>query len=392
MSFFDTLPEIRKVPWDSLRTGMIIVSGLTVNGELPRPLIDYPILNSEILSYLDKTFVIKPRIVSVIEGSLVPKNFGMKLRDEIVRLQRIQKFSMDYMTLKKTILLKSYGSTDFLIPAYKNPILIKPDTLILNRFSTLKEHSSPDGEPQNLPSIFRMTQKPLSMSDLFNKEVMESCHLPEDSPGMLHVAVDFSFSMKDKMAYVIEAVNSLCQFIKSGFPKTKFLVYAFSDDCRVVQPPIGKNIVSMKETSYGSFIRKVLHNRDKTIPNKIILLTDGRPSDHQDAVKYMGNFEKQQIDYCQIVFKNVHDRYTKRTDLPIVDGTVESTDFLPETEFTEKEKKDIEEREKVLFTDLADKANGNQVMLAYNEILQFVLVEYWDRYMGIRTVLKNQYS
>lgn len=209
---------------------------------------------------------------------------------------------------------------------------------------------------------------------------------------MLHVAVDFSFSMKDKMAYVIEAVNSLCQFIKSGFPKTKFLVYAFSDDCRVVQPPIGKNIVSMKETSYGSFIRKVLHNRDKTIPNKIILLTDGRPSDHQDAVKYMGNFEKQQIDYCQIVFKNVHDRYTKRTDLPIVDGTVESTDFLPETEFTEKEKKDIEEREKVLFTDLADKANGNQVMLAYNEILQFVLVEYWDRYMGIRTVLKNQYS
>ena len=62
-----------------------------------------------------------------------------------------------------------------------------------------------------------------------------------------------------KMSIVISAFNALHGFINGFLLKTKINFYAFSDECRRVDFPLGGNEVAHGNTSYASFMKKVLH-------------------------------------------------------------------------------------------------------------------------------------
>ena len=55
-------------------------------------------------------------------------------------------------------------------------------------------------------------------------------------------------------------------------------------------------------------MKKVLHHRNPDTLNKVILFTDGEPSDMSDTILTANKMKKLKIDYTQIIFDTSEDR------------------------------------------------------------------------------------
>jgi hypothetical protein len=243
-----------------------------------------------------------------------------------------------------------------------------------------------------IPSFFNRAELNLTMGDLLTNRIKHKFHIPEDREVILHLVVDYSYSMDTygKLDIVVSALNYFYSYISEFMLQTKIKLYVFSDECRPVDYPLKGREIARKATYYASFMKKVLHFKDMSMHNKVILFTDGQPSNYTEALRLAVIMKKNRLDYTQIIFKIEDDlRYVVEdadNALKAVDGYVDESDEtkvrkLTDEEFNKK-KKDINER----FTKIAEACGGNQVIIKINELVKIVSVECYDRYLGMLTL------
>ena len=105
-----------------------------------------------------------------------------------------------------------------------------------------------------------------------------------------------------KLDLVLSALNNFYKYISEVLLNTKIKLYVFSDTCIPADYPLKGSEIKRGDTNYSAFIKKVLHFRDKEVHNKIILFTDGQPTDRLEALKMAELIKKNKIDYTQLIF------------------------------------------------------------------------------------------
>ncbi len=261
-----------------------------------------------------------------------------------------------------------------------------------NSFSVIYDDLPDDFE---VPSFFNRKNLKMGINDLLTNRLSEKFNLPDDKNVMLHIVVDYSYSMNvnDKLDIVIAALQYFYRHIAGFLLKTKIRLYGFSDECRPLDFPINGNELKRGETNFAAYMKKVLHFKLAGVHNKIILFTDGQPTDRAEAMKMARLIKKNKIDYTQVVFdfdddikyentgpvseKNVKDGY-------VVGGSAERR------ELNSEHLQNLKDRICGSFTEIAEHCGGNQIILRVNELAKIVSVECYDRYLGLLTIATKE--
>jgi hypothetical protein len=243
-----------------------------------------------------------------------------------------------------------------------------------------------------MPSFFNRTELRLTLGDLLTNRLKPKFNIPEDKDVLLHLVVDYSYSMNTygKFDIVVSALNYFYSYIVEFLLNTKIKLYIFSDICKPVDYPLESREIERKETNYAAFMKKVLHFKDKSVHNKVILFTDGQPSDFSEAMRLANLFKKNKLDYTQLIFKLEDDLRNEVEDpggsLKVVDGYVDESDDTKIYTLTDEE---LEQKKNGIcnkFTDIARACGGNQIIIKINELVKLVSVECYDKYLGALTL------
>ncbi|MCE9500852.1 MAG: hypothetical protein K8R21_10190, partial [Leptospira sp.] len=143
-----------------------------------------------------------------------------------------------------------------------------------------------------------------------------------------------------------------------------------------------------EETNYSSFMKKVLHHKDKELNNLVLVFTDGKPGDFAEAIQNAEKLKRNKIDYIQILLAFETDDGEMPMDI-IDKAKVRDGYYTGDATKINKIKRSPDEIEKYRekffgeFSEIAKRANGNQAILKINDVAKMVSIEFFDRYVGI---------
>ena len=365
------LPDARIVPWSRLEPGMIFIDGISINGILPEEFRDFPVLDVPLIDNVYRKYHLrKNRMVKVLKpggASLSPGECVDAVHETEGKLRVFNSFRRDMGS--------SYSR--FSVPPMTaiHSELVRNDSLIY-----------PWGRAPRRPSMFNRIDHSLNLADILTETVASEYNFPTDRPCRIHLVADYSYSMEaaGRDVYVQSALNLYYGYLDKLLPLAEFHLYAFSDECREVSYPISGKEISRRETSYDSFLRKVLHNSDRSIPDVVLLFTDGLPDDHPRALERLELFPSLGIDYIQCIFNIEGDKreLSEGSGISTLDGYITTEDAsggrrLSETEYTAL-MKEIREGH----SELAEAAGGLQVILHVDPALSLVSIEAFDHWLG----------
>jgi hypothetical protein len=397
MFSLDGLSNIRKVKWMNLRPGSIVLSGVKINNFIIPELKDFPVLTDNLLNDLLLKYKFLGSREVVIADALYnysPMELSRELKNDNKKRNNINYLRQEFTNHKKMIL------HELNLDDYSNiPIIgtdnIERDYLIKDTYNSFSYMYGLNQNLDIIPSLFHRIDLSMSINDLLTKQIESKFNLPEDKEVLLHMVVDLSKSMDSfgKLDLVISAVNNFYSFITNALSNTKISLYVFSDTCKPVNFPLKGTEIKRSDTNYSSFMKKVLHCKDKEVHNKIILFTDGLPGDKLEALKIADLIKKNNIDYTQIIFDIWEEQRHEiilpegQLDISVIDNCVsEETEDIVRHELKDDE---LDQKMKGIyksFTEIAEHCGGNQIILKINELIKIVSVECYDRYLGLLTL------
>ncbi|MGL1892641.1 MAG: VWA domain-containing protein [Spirochaetaceae bacterium] len=399
MFTLDGLSGIRKVRWRQLRPGAIILGGITV-GDHPLPeLMNFPVLTDELITtLLHKYKFLEQNEVLIADAvfNFNPYDLANQLKSNTKFIPKFNQIRDNFQAEKKMV-LRNLGLDEQLDIPIISGNKVEKEFLIKDNYNSFTYMYGLDSDLEELPSMFHKPDLRLSIGDLLTNRVKDKFNIPDDKEVNLHIVVDFSKSMDNlgKLDLALAAVNSLYDFVDRCFKNTKINLYVFSDKCRLVEYPMDNVKIPRKDTNYSSFMKKILHHRDRDIHNSIILLTDGLPSDLGEALKMSELIKKNKIDYTQIIFQMKEEQrievlYRNDSNAEVIDNIVSNVNKdMSEIILNDEE---LDNKIKGLYSDFSEIATacgGNQIILKVNQLLKIVTVECYDRYLGILTKNTN---
>ena len=251
-----------------------------------------------------------------------------------------------------------------------------------------------------MPSFFHEAELKIKVGELLAGRLSDALALPSDRPVRLHLVVDYSFSMKQhlKLEIAASAANYLADKLPRMLGNTQVYLYAFSDTCRRTDPPFTGKDIPKNDTNYATFMCQVLKYHDASRHNTTILITDGIPSDYSEAMKMGRLMQKPGIDYTQIML-SMSERFEEITDdvpgLVIKDRIVDPDSIISgvnRREYSDSEVETAHKRIGDTFTSIADACNGNQIIMKVDPALRVVMIESFDRYMGLLSLVAGTHK
>jgi hypothetical protein len=393
----DGLSDIRKVKWKDLRAGSIVLVGAKINDSMIPELTGFPVLTDDLLNELFTTYKFLANREVVVADALYnfsPFEVAKDLRKNEETRNRFNRLRTDNMNHKKMILVDLGLDPNTEIPIIETEN-VEQEYLIRDNYNSFSYLYGLSQDLTVIPSLFHRLDLELSLGDLLSDRLNSKFNLPDDKEVLLHLVVDFSRSMDSagKLDLVISALNSFHDHIVGILPHTRINLYVFSDTCQPASYPLNGHEINRGETDYSTFMKKVLHFRDKNVHNKIILFTDGQATDRLETLKMAELIKKNQIDYTQLIF-DIKDEQRHEVVFPdgqpgsgVVDNVVsEVDDNMVQVELTDEA---LDRKMKGIyheFTEIAEACGGNQVIIRINELIRIVSVECYDRYMGLLTL------
>ena len=397
MFSLEGLGRIRKIKWKHLKPGMVVLGGITINDIVPPELRDFPSLSAEDLEDLFYKYrFLENREVLVAEAVLGfdPQMLSRQLGDAAEDIKRINRFRRDFFTEKQK-LIDQFGLAVNIEDSLLRSEQVERNYLIKDRFTSFTLPFPELPEDPEIPSFFHQALTDATIGDLLAGKLKEKFRFPQDQEVFLHLVMDYSYSMEqaDRFNLAVRAMNSLHDTITSTLENARVQLYAFSNICKPVDYPLTGREVKKEDTYYGSFMKKVLHFNDKSVHNKIILFTDGEPSDRPEALRLAELIKKNKMDFTQIVFGFESDviefSSDKKQTVEMRDGLV-VTESLPEEALARvlkgEELDAWKDRTFNGFTGIAEAAGGNQIIIKLYEMFKLIAVEVYDRYMGLLTL------
>ena len=392
------IENIRSIRWTQLRPGMLVIGGIEINDIVPYEFRGYPVLTPSLLNELDEKFkFLAGRSILVADtqsGKAIELSKKLQIFDQQART--LEDFRQDHFKECKNF-ADTLGINSGI--GILNTKIIDASYLVKNRLNSFSVPYGQGIDELELPSFFREAELKIKVGDLLTGRLSGALALPADGPVTLHLVVDFSFSMKQhlKLEIAASAANYLTDKLPKMLSNIKVILYAFSDTCRRTDPPFTGREVSKKDTHYASFMRQVLKHRESGRHNKVILMTDGMPSDYPEAMRMGCLMKEAEIDYTQILF-SMSERFEEiigQTPGIIVKDSIVDPDTISGNanirQYSDSEVKEAHERIGQTFTSIADACNGNQVIMRFDTALRVVVVESFDRYMGLLSLAEGSF-
>ena len=367
---FSGLPEMLSVPFSRLEPGMIVIDGLSINGCPPEEFRDFSPLSSVTIDVVHEKYRLrKDRSMRVV----VPGSAGLSTRECIDSLNGANE-RVRVLNGFRGAVKSRYGDFGLAPRTALRSSLVRDDSLIF-----------PWGGRPGTSSLFNRIDRAVNLADVLVRSVASQYAFPEDRPARVHLVADYSYSMKaaGRDAYVESALDLFYGYLTKLLPSAEFLLYGFSDDCRMISYPVSGKELPRRETSYESFLRKVLHHADRSVADVVILFTDGLPNDHSAALERLRTFPRMGIDFIQCVFNIEGDKrhVSEGGGVNVLDGYVTDGDEggrrLSDLEYADL-MIDIRKRH----SELTEAAAGAQVILHVDEALSLVSIEAFDRWLG----------
>ncbi len=394
----DGLGKLQKVRWAHLKPGMIIISGVSINDNPIPELLNFPVLSAGLIKNLQTKYqFLKDRDVLAAEAlyNFHPEDLTERLNEAEENRTVFNRLREDFAAGKKLLLSGHESKGDYTMPLL-NSEFIEQDFLLKDIYNSFSYMYALDADLDSVPSFLSDIDLSLSFADLFTGRLQSKFNIPEDKDVLLHIVIDFSKSMDScgKLGIVLDTVAYFTDFYSKMAPGTKFNFYAFSDECRPVGFPIEAAGVTRGNTSYSSFMKKVLHFREPDIHNKIILFTDGLPTDLNEGLHTAAFLKKNRIDYTQLIF-DIRDE--QRNEIKFKDGkglavdnvVDELSDDMIQITLTDDELDNKMKRVFNDFTGIAAACGGNQIIMRINSLLKIVTVECYDRYLGLLSLSES---
>ncbi|MCE9500364.1 MAG: hypothetical protein K8R21_07690, partial [Leptospira sp.] len=205
------IKDLKKTLWKNLEPGMIFLGGVVINDTIPYELRDYPVLTAKLLSELSEKFkFLENREVVIAEPM---KGFNARKISEDMsliqkKLKKYQDFSSNFQSEKRKI-LEQLEIADPEIPIL-NPEFIEPVFLIKDHFNSMEIPFTIPSDGGRIPSFLSKETASIRVSELFSNVLNKKLNLPDDKEILLHIVVDYSFSMNNnnKLEIVIDTVHS----------------------------------------------------------------------------------------------------------------------------------------------------------------------------------------
>ncbi len=397
----DGISGIKKVKWKHLRPGVIFLSGASVNGSPIPELLDFPVITEQLLYELfNKYRFLSDREVVIAEPvyNYSPFSLSKILKEGNEKRELLNQLRANHEKEKKMLLFEAGFDESPGIPLI-NTDVVDRDFLIKDTYNSFSYLYGLNNSLDLIPSVFHDLDLQMSVGDLLTGKINSKFNIPDDKEVLIHIAVDFSKSMDSmgKLDLVISSVEYFCNTIPLVFKNTKIKLYIFSDSCIPAELPFRSGAIERGDTSYSSFMKKVLHFRDKEVHNKVIVFTDGIPTDRTEALKIGELIKKNSVDYTQIIF-DIKDEQRHEIEFPFGKERIDTADNVV-TDVTDKmiqvelDDEALDRKMKRIFsefTEIAEVCGGNQIILKINKFINLVSVECYDRYMGLLTLASRE--
>lgn len=368
---FDELREsapLRSVYWKDLRPGLVFAGGLSINGAPPAELAGYPVLTGSLVDGLRSRYKLTPDKKVLVyggDGGLSPAAFSDALRAAQSRLPALNDFRAAVRNLKS---LQADPSV-----AVWDSALVERGTLIW----PLRTQA---------PSLLADIARDIGMAEVLSREVLTRFRFPADRPAAVHLVVDESYSMaaSGKDSLVRRAVELFRGKLSQLLPLADVIVYAFSEECRVVTGRLQGAEVRRAGTDYACFVPPFLRRLKSDRPNALLLFTDGLPADRGAALRALDKISRSSAFYAQIVFNLKGDRrsYATGVDEDSLDGYAMGGLGSAARELSPEEYRAQEDEFRRGFGELARAACGCQMLLDVDDALSLAAVEVFDRWYG----------
>jgi len=338
---------LKKILWKNISPGMIIISGAKVNNTTPPELFNYPIVSAGLIFEITKKYHFrdgKELVIAEVDKGNSPEKLARSLRTIEKRLNIFNDFRSKIL-IRKTEILKSL---DY-IP--KNDIKIFNSDLVIINENILNNFNSFELKLKGFktPSIFNNISEKITLADIFSKNITKKYNLPDDKNLQLHVVIDYSKEMFESkyLKQTLQSIDFLRLFIMECNINMNLSVYGFSDECNPLKFPLSERDIERKGRNYSNFQKKILHHKKSDIINKVLLISCGVPDDFVDSIETGAKLKRGGMDYSQILIQKI----------PL--------------------KSAIEKWRAICMT-----CNGNQVILKEISIIEILLIEVIDSYLG----------
>jgi len=360
---------LRAIYWKDLRPGLAFAGGLTVNGGVPPELAGHPVLDSALIHALHDRYRLNPDKKVLLlggEGGLSAAEWSEALRKAEARLAPLGRLRHRVRGLKQR---------------QPQPELPVWESSWVQR-GTLIWPLAGGG-----PSLLAQLSRDIGLAEVLNREAFTRFNLPVDRPAALHLVVDTSYSMeascKDEVSRT--AIELFRATLAAVLPLAEIRVYAFSEECRVVEGALAASGVRRAGTDFSSFARAALRHRRPDRPNALLLFTDGLPERRAEALRGMELLREAGFFYTQIIFNLAEDRRSYALDSSeekALDGYFKGDEPESALELTPEEYRAQEAGFREGFIELARAAGGNQLIITVDEALSLAAIEVFDRWYG----------
>lgn len=378
---------VRRVSWGALPVGVVVVDGVSVSGVLPEELREYPVVDAPLRRRLFDRYHFRsdhPVTVATFSMPEAARRYAEEIRTLDHRIRAGEPLRASVAGERRAWGLETHHTAGYTSSRLTEPTRLVKD--VHNSFTVNTARRSPipsllGSGPSTDISLAQVVSELLSGRNLF----------PCDVPLVLHVALDVSFSMKDRdrIRHGIAVVNRLAAQVPAVMPGTELRVYLFSDELRTVRAPLEEIPLRSEGTKQAPVIQQVVRTADAAKHNMLVVISDGEPQDLPQTFRAAETLAAAQVDYLQILLHTDDDLRQQvvgnRGEFEVKDDTVAATDIPAERIITldsEALKKQVDARFDS-FTRIAEIANGNQVVLTEFSALGLVTVELYDRYVGL---------
>lgn len=373
---FDEFREgapLKAVYWKDLRPGLVFAGGLSISGGPPPELLGHPVLDGSLLRALHERYKLNPdKKVLVLapesggDGGLSPRELSEALRKAEARLAPLNGLRREIGKLKGR-------QPQSELPIWESAWVEKGSLIWPLRGS--------------VPTLLADLTRDIGLASVLNREVFTRFRLPADKPVAIHLAVDLSYSMEasGKDAVARGAAELFRVQLKQTLPLADVLVYAFSDECRVVEGPLSDRALRRGGTNYAAFAAAALRRQRPDRPNALILFTDGLPDKVAEARAGLAKLAEAGFFYTQIVFNLSSDRksFVETEGEDSLDGYYKGEEPSPSArEMSAEEYAEQEAAFRLGFQELARSASGYQIVIDADEALGLASIEVFDRWYG----------
>lgn len=404
--FGNSTPAIRKVPWERLPLGAIIIDWPTVNDALIPELISYPVMTEALRGALTQRYhFLRNRTVTIVDPALglEPPEIQLLSR-EAARLQA----GLPQIRAVKAELRDRWRMDPEAAGRLADAVQFdeSPYTLTkswLRSLSTIVRSAEPFGA-----ALWPSGIEGKSLSALVAELVTEQIRLLEPQDTLVDVGVDVSYSMavtgKAELAW--SCMVDLMSTLSTALAMSTWRAWLISDEAVPVdwlrslgfaaargdestfEVLLRRHRVRPGETSFSPFFRSVTSVAQGYRRHLCVLITDGVCQDRSEALRMAERLRKWNIDYLQLVIHRDDDlrhQVITRSSEDVVDGYLAEDAQSPEDEEYELSDAELAERSSRRLreiTDIAEAAHGGQLVLNWIPLLGYLAIDVYEQWLG----------